>query len=613
MVKSRPRKNPPPSPASRRDDSFLPPQATETVWAHLPLLLLVAFVLRATVALTGDFLLHPDEVMQYLEPAHRLVFGNGVVFWEYFYGARSWIMPGLIAAILWLCTLTGLDSPQAYITVIKLVFCALSLAIPLGMYLFCRRHWGERSARLALVFGVFWYELVAFAHKPMTEFVATGLMCVLLAVLPLHAPARHWRGWAVAGALGALTIAVRFQYAPMIGVILLAGGFRARLTGMPLLAVARGWLAMIGGGAVVVGAIGALETWTWGMPFHSYWVNTMFNLEANRARGGESTLWLLPWQLLHASCGLVAVTVVSLVWNVRRRGFVVVLLLSVLIPHLLSSHREYRFIFATVPLWLMLFADVMAVASARFLHAGAWMRRAGVGAVALVSVAGLANAIPDQNSIYKGFSSEGSSVSFLRDRDPGLQLYRRLSEDDTVRGVMDASQLYPTCGGYYYLHHAVPLYNLSLWKRLADPDSDPARYVSHIITRASPGGGTLVNAQDPVTGERFRALDTDHGYEWLPSFIGDSDSGELVYWNTHAVRQPQPAYTRVAQVGDLILWHHRTAPPPRPWRDYAIFVPPGSYITKTLQAILGAQRFRAWPLHYGIDLTPAPGSDQGDD
>jgi len=81
----------------------------EAVWARLPLVLLAAFALRATVALSGDFLLHPDEVMQYLDPAHRLVFGNGVAFWEYFYGARSWIMPGLVAGLLYLCQLTGLD------------------------------------------------------------------------------------------------------------------------------------------------------------------------------------------------------------------------------------------------------------------------------------------------------------------------------------------------------------------------------------------------------------------------------------------------------------------------------------------------------------------------
>jgi len=43
----------------------------------------------------------------------------------------------------------------------------------------------------------------------------------------------------VAGALGALTVTVRFQYAPLIGMILRAGGTRARV---------KGWLAMIGGG-----------------------------------------------------------------------------------------------------------------------------------------------------------------------------------------------------------------------------------------------------------------------------------------------------------------------------------------------------------------------------
>jgi len=571
------------------------------VWTHLPLLLVVAFVLRAGVALSGDFLLHPDEIMQYLEPAHWLVFGNGVMSWEHFYGARSWIMPGLIAGVLWLCTLTGLDSPHVYIAVIKLIFCGLSLTIPLGMYLFCRRHWGEQSARLALVLGVFWYEFVAFAHKPMTEFAATALLCGLLAVMPLHAPSQAWRGWAAAGALGALAMAFRFQYAPMIGVILIVGWYRAHTTGR---------LAMLGGGAAVLCVVGALETWNWGVPFYSYWFNAKVNLALEKLRGGEP---LPPWLLLHASGGLLAVAVLGLVGHVRRRGFVLGLLVLLVILHSLSNHREYRFIFAAVPLWLMLYADVVAVAGERFTHAGAWIRRAGAGVAVLVSVAGIVNAIPYQNSIYKSFSKERSHFSFIRNPDPSLQLYRRLSEDDAVRGVLDASQTHATSGGYYYLHRKIPFYARHVWREVVDVNRNPAYYASHIITRTSAGGGRSVPVQDPATGKPGHVLETDYGHEPFPILIGDSDSGELVYWITPDRRQPQPGYTKVAQVGDLILWHHRTAPPPRPWRDYAIFVPPGSYITKTLQAILGAQRFRAWPLHYGIDLTPAPGSDQGDD
>ncbi len=44
------------------------------------------------------------------------------------------------------------------------------------MYFFARRHFSEEAARVALVTGAFWYELVAFAHKPMTEFMATALL-----------------------------------------------------------------------------------------------------------------------------------------------------------------------------------------------------------------------------------------------------------------------------------------------------------------------------------------------------------------------------------------------------------------------------------------------------
>ena len=567
------------------------------MWTHLPLLLVVAFVLRAGVALSGDFLLHPDEIMQYLEPAHWLVFGNGVMSWEHFYGARSWIMPGLIAGVLWLCTLTGLDSPHAYITVIKLMFCGLSLTIPLGMYLFCRRHWGEQSARLALVIGVFWYEFVAFAHKPMTEFAATALLCVLLAVMPLHAPSRAWRGWAAAGALGALAMAFRFQYAPMIGVILTAGWYRAHTTGM-LLALTRGRLAMLGGGAAVLCAVGALETWNWGMPFYSYWGNIKANLALNNTHGGEP---LPPWLLLHASGGLLAVAVVGLVGHVRRRGFVLGLLVMLAILHSLPNHHEYRFIFAAVPLWLMLYADVVAVAGERFTHAGAWIRRAGAGVVILVSVAGIFNAIPYQNSIYRSFPKESRPFNFIRTLDPSLQLYRRLSEDDAVRGVLDASQIYATSGGYYYLHRKIPFYDRLVWRDVVDVDRDPAYYASHIITRTSAGGGRSVPVRDIATGEPGHALETDHGYELFPILIGDSDSGELVYWSTPDRRQPQPGYTKVAQVGDLILWHNRTAPPPKPWRDHEIYTFSQPASIKFLQKRFGALLLP--PPHYGIDFT----------
>ena len=40
--------------------------------------------------LTDDGIYWPDEIHQSLEPAHRLVFGYGLIAWEFSDGARNW-------------------------------------------------------------------------------------------------------------------------------------------------------------------------------------------------------------------------------------------------------------------------------------------------------------------------------------------------------------------------------------------------------------------------------------------------------------------------------------------------------------------------------------------
>ena len=42
----------------------------------------------------------PDEIFQTLEQAHRLAFGYGIVPWEFRAGARSWLLPGLLAGAM---------------------------------------------------------------------------------------------------------------------------------------------------------------------------------------------------------------------------------------------------------------------------------------------------------------------------------------------------------------------------------------------------------------------------------------------------------------------------------------------------------------------------------
>ena len=264
----------------------------EPRWKLAPLVLALAFAVRAAVALSGDFVLHPDEIMQYLEPAHRLVFGNGVTYWEYFYGARSWLIPGVVAAALTLFDLVGLGEPAWYVGGVKLLFCALSLAVPAGMYCFARRHFGESAARTALLAGAFWYELAAFAHKPLTELVATAPLVGLLALCVRPEVDRPRVNWHAAG-LAVLTAAVRMHYAPIALVLLAIVFLRTR----------QKLLLTLAGTALLV-AVGIFDGLTWGGdPFHSYVTNLRFNLLAGEEFVGADPAHHLLWWFVIAGGG----------------------------------------------------------------------------------------------------------------------------------------------------------------------------------------------------------------------------------------------------------------------------------------------------------------------
>lgn len=548
--------------------AFLHPHLADEPWRALPWLLLGAFALRAAVSLSSDFVLHPDEIMQYLEPARRAVFGEGVVYWEYFYGGRSWLVPGLAAAVLWIFKTAGLDSPSAYIPAVKLMFCALSLLIPWGMYDFCRRHWNEHSARFALVAGVFWYELAVFAHKPFTEFVAAGLLLLLMALgariacaSPLfpsstdsaaESPPTPVRVAALAGAAAVLLAAVRMQYIPAAALVALAAFWAADR---------RGKGAMALGGLAVLAAVGALEWATWGSPFHSYHVNTIMNIMVGSGREGESSALVFPAWLALASCGLVLPAVFGVFSHFRRRGFVLALVLLLLIPHMLQNHREYRFIFAIVPLWLLLFADFVSVLAMPRGNPRPFY--AGFGALAAcISVLGAFNWLPLQNSVYVGFSRESGYINFLHNHDPMFRAYNHLAGDNSVRGVLDVTRPYFNTGGYYYLGHAAPFYDIGAWHEVVEGDIED--YASHIVTFGeTPSPQIITSGGRPV-------LRTTRGLMQLPAIEFDSEANELAYWSRLGKRRVTD-YEEDAQFDGMRVWKIRDdSRAQREWKSHVV-------------------------------------------
>ena len=470
-------------------------------------MLALAFAARAVVALSGDFVVHPDEIMQYLEPAHRLVFGNGVTHWEYFYGARSWLVPGTVAGVLMLFDAVGLGQPFWYVGGVKLLFCVISLSIPAGMYVFARRHFGETAGRAALLAGAFWYELVGFAHKPMTEFVATAPLVALLALCVRRSVDDARTVWTAA-----FLAASRQPY----------GCSTHRLPsccwGSCFCVPGRGfsshWLPP---GSPSPSACSTLSCGTaaCSTPTSPTSASTSFSV----MRAGESPAYQFLLWLTLAGLGLSVLCVAAALRHLRRYGFLLGLIAMILLVHSLQAHKEYRYIFAVIPLWLLVGSDLAARLAAR---ADGLRRLAGfaMAVFAAVSLVGILNGLPYQDRVYRAWSRETGVVSFLRNQDPIFPAYRYLSRAPGVSGIWQVDRAYYNLPGYYYLHSKIPFYDGVTGSSLKGNVETVSSLVSHIVS-------------------------TDPGYS-VPGYSLEQEFGEV-----------------------RILRRDRNEPLVRPWLDHA--------------------------------------------
>src|SRR5436190_4398262 len=90
------------------------------------------------LALAPPIIPNPDELFQGLEAGHRLVFGFGMVPWEFDYGARSWALGYLAAIPMSLARLLG-QGPGFYL---PLTWAFFSLGA--GAMTLCAGLWGAR-------------------------------------------------------------------------------------------------------------------------------------------------------------------------------------------------------------------------------------------------------------------------------------------------------------------------------------------------------------------------------------------------------------------------------------------------------------------------------------
>jgi GPI mannosyltransferase 3 len=261
------------------------PRAERVAWLLLGLLALPP----ALIAVLQLGRLHPDEVYQVLEPAHRLAFGKGVLAWEWQQGLRNWALPGFFAGFLRLCPALGIDDPQARRAVLELPQYALHLAALGAVYRLVHRRQPDRRALLGVLPIALYAPVLHYAGRTLGESISTALL--VWGLERIDAREQRPGSYAFAGLLLGLAVVVRYGSLAIVATALVWLVWSRRV---------RDAAAVVCGGAPVAALLGVLDAHSWGAPFHSLLRYLEFNVqsgEAARYFGAEPWWFYLPWLL----------------------------------------------------------------------------------------------------------------------------------------------------------------------------------------------------------------------------------------------------------------------------------------------------------------------------
>ncbi|HEX9588366.1 MAG TPA: 4-amino-4-deoxy-L-arabinose transferase [Bradyrhizobium sp.] len=316
-------------------------------------LLLLAAAIRLPLAFWPN-VLHPDEIFQCLEPAWRMLGHDGIVSWEWRYGMRGWLLPSLMAGPVGLGDWVAPGGTGAFV-VPRLVAALASLSIVASAWSL-----GARVSRTHAIVAAFvaaiWFELVSFAPHRLSEPLATAV--ILPAALLLTHASLSQRHLAVGGALLALAFVFRFQYAPAIAVLALGACWRHWRNLIPLVAGAS--IGLVFGG-VADAAHGAV-------PFAWLIANVQQNLLHDRAAEFGVTPAITYLYSFWMMWSVALVLLLFAIWQGWRHApLLLATAVANIAVHSLIGHKEYRFIFLSVALFII----IAALGSADWIQ---WLR-----------------------------------------------------------------------------------------------------------------------------------------------------------------------------------------------------------------------------------------------
>ncbi len=439
------------------------PSSTEPAWERW--LAVVGAVLALGVTAFRRGRQHPDEIFQFLEPAHGLAFGYWIQSWEWEQGLRNWAVPGVLGGLLWLCGKLGLQHPWALAAGVWACCAALQAWGTLVLFRLVEEREGREAALLATAVHATWGGWLLFAARPLADSLSVP---PLLGALLWGWRARE-RGGAREGFWSGLLLGVAFVvrypsavFGPPLAVSLLAGRRWRSLAGFT------------GGLLVVLLALGVLDWLTWGAPWHSAWKYLEFNV----LRGGSEAFGRKPWWwYLPTLAGMVPLL---LAWHfaqgLRRKDVLGGAFVTYLGVVSLLAHKEIRFLVPLLPLFLALSAGP----AWRTLSRRTWSRTALGGLVGLYALSSVAAATVQLPAPIRREQLEALVFA---------------GQDRTLTGLLVAGQQEWNVSCRFYLRRDVPLLVRPVPQvhELEAPLTDPG--FSHVIVVDSVlGDSTLERA-----------------------------------------------------------------------------------------------------------------------
>jgi hypothetical protein len=411
-------------------------------------LLLAAAALRLAPLLAVPSINWGDEIFQATEQAHRLVYGTGLVPWEFQLGIRSWILPGISAGLMEAARLLG-DGPDYYLPVIGAAFAVLAVAPVACCYGWCRRSFGAPAAAIGALFVVIAPELVYFGARTLMDVVAGHLLVIAVYVIDPGEPIESRRRAFIGGLLLGLLFLLRIQLAPMLGLLgiwLLWRFPRARLG------------ALMSGAALAVLMIAVIDMATLGSPLASVWRYVWYNV----FDGVSSTFGTEPWNfyllgeigLWRGALGAMLVLTLIGAWRYPR---LLAYALAIVATHSLIAHKEYRFIYPAIVLTSVLAGIGVAQLS---VWASVWLRTKGFGPTSSAVLPALAILAYGGVLMFEVWS--GPTMTALRYRDHDmLEAISHVRQEGRLCGLGlygEGGNDWVDSGGYTYLHRSVPIY-----------------------------------------------------------------------------------------------------------------------------------------------------------